>query len=103
MDGTPPNPPAPASAKHGLPELIAERRAKGARLREADPSSFPYAYPGVEPIDGVLAAYEKLSAGDETEVKHRAAGRLAALLRHGGAALLGPLDRAGQQQPQALR
>ena len=64
--------------RHGLPELIAERRAKGARLRESDPESFPYAFRDTEPIAGILGAYEHLSAGEETEDVHRVAGRLSA-------------------------
>jgi len=44
---------------HGLPELIAERRAKAKRLREAGIDLSPYSYPGVEPIEQVRAAYER--------------------------------------------
>ena len=36
-------------SRHGLQELIAERRAKAERLRRSDPESFPYAYENVEP------------------------------------------------------
>jgi len=46
---------------HGLAELIAERRAKGARIRAADPEAFPYRFPDVEPAAAVLAAYEALA------------------------------------------
>ncbi len=35
-EGRPPGEPG-----HGLPELIAERRAKAARVREADPDRIP--------------------------------------------------------------
>ena len=38
-------------ARHGLPELIAERRAKGERVRASDPDAFPYAFAGAEPIE----------------------------------------------------
>jgi lysyl-tRNA synthetase class 2 len=91
------------SAKHGLPELIAERRAKGERLREADPASFPYSYENVESIVDVLGAYERLAPGEETEAKHRVAGRLAARRGSGGAAFLDVVDRTGKIQLHARR
>jgi lysyl-tRNA synthetase class 2 len=87
--------------RHGLVELIAERRAKGARLREADPSAFPYSFHGVEPIATVLAAYEHLQAGDETDERHRVAGRIAALRGSGKAAFVDLVDRSGKIQLHA--
>ncbi len=91
------------SAKHGLPELMAERRAKAARLRDADADSFPYSYADVEPIADVLGAYEHLQAGEETEEHHRVAGRLAARRGSGGAAFLDVVDRTGKLQLHARR
>jgi lysyl-tRNA synthetase, class II len=91
------------STKHGLSELIAERRAKGARLKQADAGSFPYTYENVEPVAEVLAAYEQLEAGEETEDKHRVAGRLAARRGSGGAAFLDLVDRSGKIQLHARR
>jgi lysyl-tRNA synthetase class 2 len=96
-------PGADGSTKHGLAELIAERRAKAARLKQADPEAFPYTYPGVEPIAQVLAAYEHLQPGEETEEKHRVAGRLAARRGSGGAAFLDLIDRGGKLQLHARR
>jgi lysyl-tRNA synthetase class 2 len=87
--------------RHGLPELIAERRAKGERLRREDPSAFPYAFPGVEPIEGVLAAYAHLADGEETEDAHRVAGRVAARRGSGKAAFLDLIDRTGKLQLHA--
>src|SRR3989442_1199247 len=55
------------SARHGLPELIAERRAKAARVRASDPEAFPYAFAGAEPIAQILAAYAHLADGEENE------------------------------------
>src|SRR3989442_5674583 len=81
-------------ARHGLPELIAERRAKGERARASDPDAFPYAFAGAEPIEAILAAYARLADGEETEDVHRVAGRLAARRGAGGAAVLGLLDPA---------
>jgi lysyl-tRNA synthetase class 2 len=95
---------APASgepARHGLPELIAERREKGARIAEADPGAFPYAFPGSEPIAAVLGAYEQLQTGEETEDKHRVAGRIAARRGAGRAAFLDLVDRSGKIQLHA--
>src|ERR1700722_4645404 len=96
-------PPSTPPAKHGLPELIAERRAKGERLRGSDPTAFPYTYERVEPIADVLAAYEQLQPGEETEDKHRVAGRLAARRGSGGAAFLDVVDRTGKIQLHARR
>jgi lysyl-tRNA synthetase class 2 len=87
--------------RHGLPELIAERRAKGARLRAADPGAFPYTFHGAEPIASVLAAYEHLQAGDETDDRHRVAGRLAARRDSGKTAFLDLVDRSGKIQLHA--
>jgi lysyl-tRNA synthetase, class II len=79
--------------RHGLPELIAERRAKAQRLRETDPEAFPYAFPDVEPIVSIVRAYEHLDPGEETEEHHRVAGRLAARRGSGKAAFLDLVDR----------
>jgi lysyl-tRNA synthetase class 2 len=97
--GEPPD--AGESARHGLAELIAERRAKRERLREEDPQAFPHAYPGVEPIAGLLSAYEHLQAGEETDERHRVAGRLAARRGSGKAAFLDLVDRTGKIQLHA--
>jgi lysyl-tRNA synthetase class 2 len=89
------------SARHGLNELIAERRAKTLRLKESDPQAFPYSFPDVEPIAAILAAYEHLSAGEETEDAHRVAGRIAARRGSGKAAFLDLVDRTGKVQLHA--
>jgi lysyl-tRNA synthetase, class II len=87
--------------RHGLPELIAERRAKGHRLREDDPRAFPYSFPNAEPIAGILEAYEHLENGQETEDAHRVAGRIAARRGSGKAAFLDLVDRTGKVQLHA--
>jgi lysyl-tRNA synthetase, class II len=98
------------SRRHGLKELIAERRAKAQRLREAagedgvgggGTGDFPYSFPGAEPIDGILAAYEHLATGEETEEGHRVAGRIAARRGSGKAAFLDLVDRTGKIQLHA--
>jgi lysyl-tRNA synthetase, class II len=89
------------SSRHGLEELIAERRAKAHRLQESDPDAFPYSFPHVEPIATILETYEHLTAGEETEDKHRVAGRIAARRGSGKAAFLDLVDRTGKIQLHA--
>jgi lysyl-tRNA synthetase class 2 len=78
-----------------------ERRAKAERLRESDPSAFPYVFGGAEPIAGILAAYGHLGVGEETEERHRVAGRIAARRGAGRAAFLDLVDRTGKIQLHA--
>src|SRR5438270_9596798 len=99
MNDTPPE----DAARHGLEQLIGERREKARRLRREDASSFPYVFPDVEPVTSVLAAYEHLQAGEETEDRHRVAGRLAARREGGGSAFLDVVDRTGKIQLHARR
>jgi lysyl-tRNA synthetase class 2 len=89
-------------SRHGLPELIAERRAKARRLRAgAGPEDFPYAYPGVQPIADVRAQYEHLAVGEETEDVRRVAGRLTGRRGQGRAAFLDLADRDAKIQLHA--
>src|SRR5271168_1124684 len=90
-----------AGQRHGLPELIAERRAKAERIAASDPSAFPHSFPGVEPIAQVLAAYEHLQVGEETDERHRVAGRLQARRGSGKTAFLDLVDRSGKIQLHA--
>jgi lysyl-tRNA synthetase, class II len=92
-----------ASARHGLEQLVAERRAKAARLRAEDETAFPYSFHDSEPIESILAAYEHLQSGEETEDRHRVAGRLAARREAGGSAFLDLVDRTGKIQLHARR
>ncbi|HEY5285554.1 MAG TPA: lysine--tRNA ligase [Solirubrobacteraceae bacterium] len=86
---------------HGLAELIAERRAKAQRLRADGAEIAPYSFPGVEPIAAVRDAYEHLEVGQETEERHRVAGRIAARRGAGKAAFLDLVDRSGKIQLHA--
>jgi lysyl-tRNA synthetase, class II len=86
---------------HGLPELIAERRAKAQRLRDDGAQIAPYSYPGVEPIAGIRAAYEHLEVDEQTDAPHRVAGRIAARRGAGKAAFLDLVDRSGKIQLHA--
>jgi lysyl-tRNA synthetase, class II len=98
-------PPSPQdsgeSGRHGLNELIAERRAKGERLRQADAAAFPYVFAHAEPIAGILDAYHHLENGQETDERHRVAGRIAARRGAGKAAFLDLVDRTGKIQLHA--
>ncbi|MGO9490283.1 MAG: lysine--tRNA ligase [Solirubrobacteraceae bacterium] len=97
-----PSPPGEGEAgRHGLDELIAERRAKARRLRESDPGAFPYVFSGAQPIAEILTAYEHLEPGEETEDSHRVAGRIAARRGAGRAAFLDLVDRTGKIQLHA--
>src|SRR5579875_3742693 len=93
---------APESAAGTTPEpaagtdVLADRRRKLERLREAGVEPFPHAFPGVEPIAAVRAAHPDLAAGDETDVSHRIAGRLAARRGQGKMAFLDVVDRSGR-------
>jgi lysyl-tRNA synthetase, class II len=100
-DGMPPPQQPQESARHGLHELIAERREKGLRLREADAGAFPHAFADVEPIAEILAAYEHLADGEETDQRHRVAGRVAARRGAGKTAFLDLVDRSGKIQLHA--
>ncbi|MBW3608132.1 MAG: lysine--tRNA ligase, partial [Actinobacteria bacterium] len=82
-------------------ELLAVRRAKLDRLRADGIDPFPHEFPGVEPTADVLAAHDALADGEETDVSHRVAGRLAARRGQGKMAFLDLVDRSGRLQLQA--
>ncbi len=82
-------------------DLLAARRQKLAGLRAAGVEPFPHEFDGVESIASVRAAHESLAAGEETEVSHRVAGRLAARRGQGKMAFLDLVDRSGRIQLQA--
>jgi lysyl-tRNA synthetase, class II len=87
--------------RHGLQELIAERRAKAERIAASDPSAFPHAFAGAEPIAGILPCYGDLAPGEETDERHRVAGRIAARRGAGKAAFLDLVDRTDKVQLHA--
>ena len=82
-------------------ELLAQRREKLDRLRADGIDPFPHAYPGVETVASVRAAHEGLADGEETEVTHRVAGRIAARRGQGKMAFIDLVDRSGRIQLQA--
>jgi lysyl-tRNA synthetase class 2 len=83
---------------HGRDDLLAARRAKLERLRAEGIDPFPHEFDGVEPIAAVLAEHAGLGAGEETEVAHRVAGRIAARREAGRAAFIDLVDRSGRIQ-----
>jgi lysyl-tRNA synthetase, class II len=85
----------------GSDELLAARRRKLESLREAGIEPFPHEFDGVEPIAAVREAHAGLAPGDETSVRHRVAGRLAARRGQGKMAFLDLVDRSGRIQLQA--
>jgi lysyl-tRNA synthetase class 2 len=101
VEATRDGPAGDGPGRHGLAELIGERRAKALRLKESDPEAFPYVFPDVEPIASILDVYEHLTAGEESEDKHRVAGRIAARRGSGKAAFLDLVDRSGKIQLHA--
>jgi len=82
-------------------DVFAARRQKLEALRSAGVDPFPHEFAGVEPVASVRAAHEDLQAGDETEIRHRVAGRLAARRGQGRMAFLDLVDRSGRIQLQA--
>ncbi len=81
--------------------LIAERRAKAERLREAGLDPFPHSYPGRTDIAEVRAEFEELEDGEETETEFRVAGRIVGKRGMGKAAFLDLRDGSGQIQLQS--
>jgi len=90
-----------AGGRHGLAELIAQRRAKAERLIAAGHDVAPYSYRGSEPIHVARDACETLEEGQETDEIHRVAGRIAARRGAGGSAFLDIVDRSGRIQLHA--
>src|SRR5947209_6981950 len=82
-------------------DVFAARRQKLAELRAAGVEPFPWEFDGVQSVAAVRAAHEGLAAGEETEVAHRVAGRLAARRGQGKMAFLDIVDRSGRLQLQA--
>jgi lysyl-tRNA synthetase class 2 len=82
-------------------ELLEQRRRKLAALRDEGIEPFPHAFPGVAPIASVKQPWDELPAGEETDVRARVAGRLAARRGQGKAAFLDLVDRSGRIQLHA--
>jgi lysyl-tRNA synthetase, class II len=85
----------------GEQELLAERRRKLERLREAGVDPYPFSFHDRVPVSRVLEQYAGLAAGEEAADSQRVAGRLLARRGHGKAAFLDLEDRSGRIQLHA--
>lgn len=85
-------------SEHGLPALVAERRAKADALRDAGIDPFPPRFTGRTGIADVRRANESLEAGAESREPVRVAGRLLARRGQGKVAFLDLEDRGGRIQ-----
>jgi lysyl-tRNA synthetase class 2 len=84
-----------------LPQVLIDRRRKLEELRAAGVDPFPHSFAGVQPIAEVKAPHADLAPGEETDVRARIAGRLAARRGQGKAAFLDVVDRSGRMQLHA--
>jgi lysyl-tRNA synthetase class 2 len=84
-----------------LSDVLADRRAKLERLREAGVDPFPPEFSEREDIAEVRAAHEGLAPGIETDSRHRGAGRIVSRRGHGKACFLDLRDGSGQIQLHA--
>jgi lysyl-tRNA synthetase class 2 len=82
-------------------ELLAERRRKLERLRDAGIDPFPESFHGRTPSAEVLERHAGLKEEEEASESYRLAGRLAARRGHGKAAFLDLEDRSGRIQLHA--
>jgi lysyl-tRNA synthetase, class II len=84
-------------------ELLATRRRKLEDLRAAGIDPFPHAFGDVQAVADVKSPHAGLADGEETEVRARVAGRLAARRGQGKAAFLDLVDRSGRIQLHARK
>jgi lysyl-tRNA synthetase, class II len=84
-----------------LSDVLADRREKLERLREAGIDPFPPEQFEREDMAEVRAAHEGLAPGVETESRHRVAGRIVGRRGHGKACFLDLRDGSGQIQLHA--
>jgi lysyl-tRNA synthetase class 2 len=82
-------------------DLLAERRAKLERLREAGIEPYPHGFPDRTEIAAVRESHEEIEPGEETSDRYRIAGRLSAKRGHGKASFLDLKDGTGEIQVQA--
>jgi lysyl-tRNA synthetase class 2 len=82
-------------------DLLAERRAKLERLREAGIEPYPHGFPDRTEVAAVRESHEGIEPGEETSDRYRVAGRLIAKREHGKSAFLDLIDGTGQIQVQA--
>src|SRR3954463_15376185 len=95
--------PGPEPSEHDEDRVLHERRVKLDELRADGVEPFPPAFPDSTPVAEVLARYESLEPGQESEDTFRLAGRLSARRGHGKAAFLDLVDRSGRMQLHARK
>jgi lysyl-tRNA synthetase class 2 len=78
--------------------ILAERRAKLERLREAGIDPYPPSFEGRVEIAAVHAAHDGLAAGERSDDAYRVAGRIAARRGHGKAAFIDLVDAGAKIQ-----
>jgi lysyl-tRNA synthetase, class II len=91
----------PEQPERDEPAIIAERREKLARLREAGVDPFPHEFEGRTGIAAVREAHDGLEAGEETDATYRVAGRISSRRDMGKAAFLDLVDGSGKVQLQS--
>jgi lysyl-tRNA synthetase class 2 len=84
-----------------LSDVLADRREKLDRIRDAGVDPFPHGFKDREDIGEVRAAHKGLAPGLETDSRHRVAGRIVGRRGHGRAAFLDLRDGSGQIQLHA--
>src|SRR5918995_733464 len=87
--------------ERGSSDLLDERRAKPAKLREQGIEPFPHEFPERTEIAAVRESHEDIEAGTETSDRYRVAGRLIARRGHGKSSFLDLRDGTGRIQIQA--
>jgi lysyl-tRNA synthetase class 2 len=80
------------------PHVLAERRAKLERLREAGVEPFPHDFDGRVEIATVRDAHSDMADGEEIDQAYRVAGRIAARRGQGKAAFIDLVDASGRIQ-----
>jgi lysyl-tRNA synthetase class 2 len=88
-------------AEESRSDLLDARRRKLEALRAQGIDPFPHAFPGVQSISSVKSPHAALADGEETDVRARVAGRLAARRGQGRNAFLDVVDRSGRMQLHA--
>jgi lysyl-tRNA synthetase class 2 len=82
-------------------DLLAERRAKLERLREAGIEPYPHGFSDRTEIAAVRESHRSLEPGEETSDRYRVAGRITARRGHGKASFLDIRDGSGEIQVHA--
>ena len=94
---------APPPERDDEDHVLAERRQKLDRLRDAGVEPFALGFRDSVAIADVLSRYEKLEPGEEAQDSFRLAGRISARRGHGKAAFLDLVDRSGRIQLHARK